>query len=288
MVDKRDVAGAAETYANAVDYLHGPRRRAARDGFIAGADLMAETVIDLQAKLDAMTGERNGWRSSAAEFAQSLHDERNELTRGNKRRLELAEKVDRVNVDNARLEKERDDWHHAYDRLVSDIVHGRPFTFDRVDPSGCRTFPDAATFAEAVASATVTHCGVDPAAPGSDRTVIAVCKAYERAMDDMGSLGTGVMVSEATGGFTATGEAAADPRADNGEKPSAWYPGNWTAETFAPEKGEAGHSDQVRDLMAQLAATEGYMKFYKALAASRARSSAELSKMIDDLLNLGA
>ena len=93
----------------------------------------------------------------------------------------------------------------------------------------------------------LTHIGVDPAAPGSDRTVIAVCKAYERAMDDMGSLGTGVMSlngdgtwrhvdlreflattaayepeakSEATGGFTATGDTAAD----NGEMPRPCRP----------------------------------------------------------------
>ena len=218
-------------------------------------DYFKSQVSDLQAKLDAMTGERDGWQNSAKHFSKRLH---------------------------------------------AALFHIEGLEKDTSELAAIRT---------AAVKERVT-VGIDPAAPGSDRTVIAVCKAYERAMDDMGSFGIGVVFhdedgnvqnvdlkefladkpeakSEATGGFTATGEAAGDPRADNGEMPSAWYPGKWTAETFAPEKGEAGHSDQVRDLKAQLAATEGYMKFYKALAASRARSSAELSKMIDDLLNLG-
>lgn len=35
------------------------------------------------------------------------------------------EKVGTLEADNAKLEKERDDWHGAYDQMVSDLVHGR-------------------------------------------------------------------------------------------------------------------------------------------------------------------
>lgn len=213
-------------------------------------------VSDLQAKLDAMTGERDGWKNSATDFAEQLFQAGARIAALEKDASELAA------IRTAAV-KDRDDWHHAYDRLVSDVVHGRDLK-SLVDPSGCRAFPDAATFAEAVENSmssamreTLTiplsltfrvdepgdyrvtasghHdmkvkrvirrvpridpgavIGVDPAAPGSDRTVIAVCRAYERDMED-GRPG----------------------HADNGEMPSAWYPGKWTADTFAPEKGAA-------------------------------------------------
>ena len=209
MTNTRELAHAAEAYGNAVDYLHGPRRRAARDGFISGAEWLAERSVDrnefdamrqdrddfksqasdLQAKLDAMTGERDGWQNSATDFAQKLHDERSERVVVDRQMLGNRNHIVMLQADNARLEKERDmarnatdewitlaekrkaeaqDWHHAYDRLVSDVVHGRKH----------------------VLPVTV---GVDPAAPGSDRTVIAVCKAYERAMDDMHAFGLGVV-----------------------------------------------------------------------------------------------
>lgn len=86
------------------------------------------------------------------------------------------------------LEAERDDWHHAYDKLVSDVVHGRKPAVESkpvTDESGASV--GAGLWKIDPEKLKDMKIGVDPAAPGTDKTVISQWVPFtdlEEVIDD--------------------------------------------------------------------------------------------------------
>lgn len=182
----KSITEAADGYAVRMDSLWGPRQKAYRDGFIAGAEWQAQqyTILsvthggklvrvsrdDLVSLLEdrdrlntllqpgaaipvrcvprmvgvsvVMTKETwDGHCRHVDELGAEL-EKAQALSRTHKANCnhykeqvgKLESQVERLRTEKANMQgaadklmAERDDWHHAYDKLVSDVVHGREF-----------------------------------------------------------------------------------------------------------------------------------------------------------------
>lgn len=115
------------------------------------------------------------------------------------------------------LHSERDDWHCAYDKLVSDLVHGRKRVFNvKVSAEDEAEINKAADDMSSFGTGCV-HVDQDGKAAHVDLSKMFVRKVERDVREFVPEDASGLKAMwddipvEVTGGFTATGEAGADP-----------------------------------------------------------------------------
>jgi len=121
----------------------------------------------------------------------------------------LESRVATISGDNRKLEEDRDDWHHAYDKLVSDIVHGRSFTAE-TDASGTvigLARPPVTEFTWGVGrTVNIEEGNADYVSIKPDDAPVMHFRKPELTADEASAFAATVEKEYATGGFTAQGE----------------------------------------------------------------------------------